>query len=463
MKIAKPIVFHIPALFVSELDKCIKQNPPKSDYNISYFYFLMNRLTTNHYTKDKKKEFTNMNTQKLQKLSIYRIGSYMKYLKKYEFIISDNNYIPGEKSLEYKLNEKLLSGEYYFELLPETRLFKNIIHNQRMKKTNYAKMPDYLQKMKDLFMDIDFDYEAARDWIENNSTEAEKHFRRTMLLQFQDKRFRYFGRNKTNNRIDTNLTSIKKELRYCLKGDWISFDLKNSQPFFLFSDILRPINHIHTDHTHHPPHTPHHKPIGITYHNPICVAQRFLNLQQSFGVSTLQKISKCRKKDDFAKNTTLSFELNKFGEAVFTGKYYESIMNGNLTREEAKNTNWGVYFSKNREQTKYLYFIPYKKEKEIFAGIYPCIYEIIELLKEKDHAKLSVYLTSVESFVFIDTIASRLVQAGIMPLTVHDSVLVPAKHKDEAKQIIDNVFRELYGRVPAFHIESYKKLKALLN
>lgn len=449
MKIAKPIVFHIPALFKAALDEYIKQNPPdfKFKYDISYFYFIIHRLTILHYTKNKKREFVRVNMQKLQKLSIDRIDCYMRYLKIYDFIISDNYYIPGEKSLEYKLNEKYLSGVYYFELLPETKLFKNIIHNQRMKKSHYTRMPGFLKQMNDLFMQTDLDYAAARNWIENkNNSEAEKHFYRTMLLQFEDKRFRYFGRNKTNNRIDHNLTSIKKELRYCLKGDWISFDLANSQPFFLWAHIIA---NIQQQQSH-------------AYLYTLCSAQGGVNLQQSFGVSTLQKISKCRKKADFAKNTTLSFELNKFGEAVFNGKYYESIMSGNLTREEAKNTNWGVYFSKNREQTKYLYFIPYKKEKEIFAGIYPCIYEIIELLKEKDHAKLSVYLTSVESFVFIDTIASRLVQAGIMPLTVHDSVLVPAKHQTRVKHIIEATFQELYGRVPAFHIESYKKLKALL-
>ena len=143
MKIAKPIIFHVPALFVSELNKCIKRNPPNFDYNISYFYFLVNRITTNHYTKDKKKEFTKLNIQKLQKLSICRIGSYIKYLKKYEFIISDDNYTPGIKSMGYKLNEKYLFGVHYFELQPGSKLFKNIVHNQQLKKTNYAKMPDY--------------------------------------------------------------------------------------------------------------------------------------------------------------------------------------------------------------------------------------------------------------------------------------------------------------------------------
>ena len=131
MKIAKPIIFNVPALFVSKLNECIKQNPPTCDYKIDYFYFIINRITTNHYTKDKKKEFTRVNTQILQKLSIYRIGSYMKYLNKYEFIISDNSYKPGVKSLGYKLNEKFLSGEHYFEVKPGTKLFNNIIHNQR--------------------------------------------------------------------------------------------------------------------------------------------------------------------------------------------------------------------------------------------------------------------------------------------------------------------------------------------
>ena len=449
MKIAKPIIFHVPALFVSELNKCIKQNPPKFDYNISYFYFIVNRITTLHYTKDKKKEFARVNVQKLQKLSIYRINSYLKYLKKYEFIFSDNNYTIGIKSMSYKLNEKLLSGAHYFKVLPETKLFKNIVHNQRLKKNNYYKMQDYLLHMKNMFMNIDFDYEGARDWIEKNSTEKEKHFRRTMLLQLEDKRFRYFKRNRTNNRLDTNLTSIKTELRYFLKGDWIRFDLKNSQPFFLFSNILNTLNN---NPQHQAPHL-----------RPLCLAKGCLSVEEFFGISTLKKISKIHKKVDFAKSMNLSFELNKFKKAVLNGRYYESIMNGNLTREEAKNTNWGVYFSKNFEQTKYSYFIPYKKEKENFAGIYPYIYEVIKLLKAKDHSRLAVYLQKVESFVFIDTIAYRLVREGIVPLTVHDSILVQSKHKAKAQQIIEGTFLEFYGLIPSFHIESYKELKTKLR
>ena len=449
MKIAKPIIFHIPALFLSELNKCIKQNPPKFDYNISYFYFIVNRITTNHYTKDKKKEFTRVNTKKLQKLSIYRISSYMKYLNKYEFIISDNDYTPGIKSIGYKLNEKYLSGVHYFEVLPETRLFKNIVHNQRLKKNNYYKIQDYLKQMKNLFMNVDFDYSGARDWIEKASTEKEKHFRRTMLLQLEDKRFRYFKRNRTNNRLDTNLTNVKKELRYFLKGEWVSFDLKNSQPFFLYFNILNNIK----DNLKNP----------MLHLRPLCCAKECLCVKQSFGISALKKILKIHKKGDFAKSMNLLFELNKFKNAVLNGRYYESIMNGNLTREEAKKTNWGVYFSKNYEQTKFSYFIPYKKEKEIFAGIYPYIYNVIKLLKEKDHSRLAVYLQKTESFVFIDNIAYRLVIEGIIPLTVHDSILVQAKHKVKAKQIIEATFQEMYGIVPTFHIESYKELKRSLN
>ena len=446
MKVAKPIVFHVPALFVSKLNKCIKQNPPKFDYDIAYFFFIINRITTNHYTKDKKKEFTRVNIQKLHKLSIYSIGSYMKYLKKYEFIFSDNTYKPKVKSYGYKLNENLLIGEFYFNVEPGTKLFEKIIHTQRLKKTNFAKMQDYLKKMKDLFMSIEIDTEAAKKWINENSTEAEKHFRRTMLLQFQDKRFRYFKRNRTNGRLDTNLTNIKKELRYCLKGDWTSFDLKNSQPFFLYSNILNntSINPMEN-----------HRTYGCE--------KGSLSVEDSFGVSTLKKISKSRKKSRFRNFTTLSLELNKFKKAVLNGKYYESLMNGTLTRDEAKNTNWGVYFSKNYEQTKFSYFIPYKKEKEIFAGIYPYIYEIIKILKEKDHARLAIFLQKVESFVFIDTIAYRLVQKGIIPLTVHDSIIVPSHQKERAKQIIEGTFQELFGTIPAFHIESYKELKESLN
>ena len=75
------------------------------------------------------------------------------------------------------------------------------------------------------------------------------------------------------------------------------------------------------------------------------------------------------------------------------------------------------------------------------------------LLKEKDHRALSIYLQKLESYLFIDCIAKELINEGIIPYTIHDSVIV--KKKDEAKAIemMNWFFMSQIGFVPTFSIE----------
>jgi hypothetical protein len=74
-------------------------------------------------------------------------------------------------------------------------------------------------------------------------------------------------------------------------------------------------------------------------------------------------------------------------------------------------------------------------------------------LKVKDHRALSIYLQKLESYLFIDCIAKELINEGIIPYTIHDSVIV--KKKDEAKtiEIMNRGFISQIGFVPTFSIE----------
>lgn len=65
----------------------------------------------------------------------------------------------------------------------------------------------------------------------------------------------------------------------------------------------------------------------------------------------------------------------------------------------------------------------------------------------------------MESYIFIDCIAKDLVEAGIIPLTIHDSVLVEAKDQDRALEIIHKVFLDNFGVIPSFEVEPLKELK----
>jgi len=115
-----------------------------------------------------------------------------------------------------------------------------------------------------------------------------------------------------------------------------------------------------------------------------------------------------------------------------------------MERKEAKEMMLAVLFSRNET---------YYKQKKAFARVYPFVAEVSRLLKVKDHRSLSIYLQKLESYLFIDCIAKELINEGIIPYTIHDSVIV--KKKDEAKtiEIMNRVFMSQIGFVPTFSIE----------
>jgi len=266
-------------------------------------------------------------------------------------------------------------------------------------------------------------------------------------MQLQDKRFRHFNRNKTNKRLDTNFTNLKKELRQFIIGDYVSIDLKNSQPFFLSQVIKAISNHNLKD-----------KPNTILSCCYLCDPL----LSQSFGVRALQRVSLIHQK---GKKANL-VNLKQFTDSTINGTVYDDFLklyNGNLTRDEVKKIIIKVLFSRNEITMKYRKFIPYESDKKKFSSVFPFINEVVKTLKTKDHASLAIYLQRLESYIFIDCIAKELFNNGIVPLTIHDSVIIKTGDQEKALTIINDIFKQNFGVVPSFHVEPLQELKRLLT
>ena len=179
MKPNKPIILHIPALLVRELNKYLEMHPPKFTYQIDYFYYTIHYLTT-AFLQNKNK-FISINQKKLQSVTVWNIGKYIKILKNGEFIISDDSYIPNEKSFGYRLNPKFLKGAFQFEVKPDSVLFKKIIKRLRRKKAHYNRLEPFLISMKNYFMEVELDYIEAEKWIDSVQDETKKHSYRNAL------------------------------------------------------------------------------------------------------------------------------------------------------------------------------------------------------------------------------------------------------------------------------------------
>jgi hypothetical protein len=181
-------------------------------------------------------------------------------------------------------------------------------------------------------------------------------------------------------------------------------------------------------------------------------------LTETFSIKRIKAVSKIHQKQKKA----FLVNLKIFTSSVIQGNLYDdfvAIYSKGITRAEVKNIMFKVLFSKNEKHDKYKIFIPYKKEKEIFASVYPLVYESIKMLKSKDNVLLPVFLQKLESYIFIDCIAKELVNAGIIPLTIHDSVIVKTEQKEKTIEIINRVFIEQFNVIPSFDIKPIKSIR----
>ena len=442
MKRSKPIVLFIPALFIDQLNKYMEENPPKIKVKMIYFYYLINYLAYKH-SNTKKHEHIYINLKYLSSLLVYNISSYVEILQNGEFISQGIFKNKGQIKKGYKLNKMYSGSLVQVEIKPGTKLFNKLIKRQRNKKAHHSRLKPHLKQMKDLLMSVDFDYANAEKWLIENDN-GKSFYSLVALARFKDKRFRNFHRNSTNNRLDTNLTTLKNELMQFMIGDRVSIDLANSQPFFLGFDLFRVIYNLYNKIDNK----------TIEYH--IIEEKQFFDLTQTFGIRAMQKVSKINQK---GKKSDL-VNLSLFNKSVLNGTFYDDFItsfDGNITRKQVKDMMLRVMFSRNVVYKNGRRMIPYKKEKDIFKSVYPVAFEIIEILKEKNHSLLSVYLQKLESYTFIDIVSKQLVERGIVPITKHDSVIIKADQQTEAMEIIKSVFMEQFGVIPAFHVEPLKK------
>ncbi|MCK9291654.1 MAG: hypothetical protein WCR58_12310 [Bacteroidales bacterium] len=398
---------------------------------------------------EKNDGFVPINKKKLTKLIHCDIDSCIKFLEKNDFLESDKKYIPNRKSYYYR--PKATSFQVY-SITEESPLYERLAKKYKAKKTNYSRLEPHLNKMVKKYDKIEYDKEAAIEWINNNATGNKAASYLVSVIMFSDRRRRFFKRNSTNKRADTGLTNMKSDLRKFVKQDLVQIDLKNSQSFFLMV-VLKYMKNFTKDND---------KDKVQTYSYPLCSDFESLDIVHLIGNHKLNTNSKIRKICDFSKNTTFwSTEFMKFMQWVSTGLFYDNMAkeynkksgNESISRSQAKDTMFKVLFSKNTEYRNNKKFTPYKKEKDIFKEVFPSIAEIITILKEKDHTQLAILLQTIESIVFIDYIAKELVNNNIIPLTIHDSILVEPEHEQKALSIVKNVFKRLFGIVPTFSIE----------
>lgn len=432
MRVSKNISVVLPESLKKDLDKYLVLNPPPFKSNKEQFYYLLNHIVSKQ-IRNPKKEFLSLDEKKMKSVIGSNYSRYLKILIKGEFIISDRESIPGVKSYWYRLNMDNENDSLTEVVIdPTSNLYKRIVKRSRLERTHNSRLEPFLRRMNDRFMKVDLDYKKAKKWAYSQSESPIQELSLiTSINQLEDKRFRYFKRNKTNGRLDTNFTNLKSELRYSLTEKFVSIDLKNSQPFLLGTLLNQ---------------------LLVNNNSTLCSYLSMSYIIKTFGVKAIRDISKIRQNAKKPKMAKLSLYLESVKDGVFYDEFID-LYQGDIDRKEVKEIMFKVLFSKNEILMGYGKFVPYENEKEIFAEVYPIVYYCAKILKDKDNSILPIYLQRLESYIFIDCIAKRLCENGIVPLTIHDSVLVEPENVNKALKIMEEVFLAEIGVKPSFDVK----------
>lgn len=358
----------------------------------------------------------------------------MKFLIENKFIIRNERYITGVSSKSYKISSEYLGNTIAVKIQDNNinqRIWKQIQSNKRKRvknlefaKTEYfknfkidylgAKLAIHEKAEKEIIelcaeIKIPIQKNQINDIINcdpkgniikyvilktQKGIELHNIIHRYMVyntrLNAINDGFLFFKRNKTNGRLDSNLTSLPSFLRPFIHSDerLMNIDIKNSQPFFLFTLIKN---------------------------NP-----------------TIDEV-----------------ELLRYMELVINGTLYDYLKdeynnryNKFWDRNQMKKVLFKIYYSKTTSYSTY---------KDFYSSIFPSIMQFINSENEVFHNTLSVRLQTTESFAVLDTIMPLLETIGIRPYTIHDSFVCK---ESEANQIIETIktkFVELFGYAPALH------------
>lgn len=331
------------------------------------------------------------------------------YLKSNKIIECDGTYsVKQGKAYGYRI------GDDFFSKLTTIQIEKSSLTKRIISNVNDEKnlVNDKYKVYKDFFIkNFKIDFKAALRYINQTYNTSlcgtissqdliksiTKYNHQYMAINAINDGELFFRHNKTNGRIDTNLTNLKSELKRFISIKGLSqIDITNSQPFIL----------------------------SLYLNTSLC------------GTKLSQDVSKYTlwtQKGMFYEN----FQKEYFNQR---GKY--------LDRKQIKDIMFCIFYSKNDS---------YKKEKEIFKSIFPNVYSIIENEKKSNHSQLAIKMQKLESEICIDLICQELDKNNIKYFTIHDAWLVNKIDELKTKQIIENEFMKKYNSTPHLKIETITK------
>lgn len=274
------------------------------------------------------------------------------------------------------------------------------------------------------------------------------------IAQFQYRSF-YAKRNKTNNRLDSNLTSFPSLLlpHLRLKDESLySIDLANSQ-FTILADLIEK-DHFRNELNQIPKlEIPTTQKLMFSINSDSSytftryVFQYINGSTQHHPVAALMSANSDvdinRKRSDYGVFSgslhSLPSDLLHFIQLAKSGKIYEYIKDKlNLQNvRDAKLFAFEIFFAKYKSQGE---------GKRQLKKIFPTLIRLIDAYKKNNgNEQFAILLQQRESYIFIDRILLRLVNKGYKVFSKHDSILCIASELEDVVMEVRSILTEELG------------------
>ena len=360
-------------------------------------------------------------------------------------------------SNQYRITEKYLFDDIIgYQITDKPLLKKFEITTNENKSENYnlktdkrafclKKRPHLVRYFDDnLTIDKRLAFDTIKPYKELNYAKYQSGMQ--LILEYDRKDFKYSIKPESDNRLHTNLTRTKKELRkfLCYKEERLSaVDIRASQPFF-FAVFLK------------------------------AFLKKDYNLVKQIGASKL--ISK-KKFDELSNLDVSRVEIIAFVEIILTEDFYNNFSNHleipideegkpykmkinyieprsklqkrrkidfeqpkikesfENKRDYAKSVIMEVFFSSPRTPTK---------EAKQFRTLYPSVSDIMKFIKDKC-VNFDKLLSHIESYCLLDFVAMKFSKnhKNIPIWSIHDSLVTTKQNiqllKDETEQLLSEV------------------------
>lgn len=385
--------------------------------------------------------FVPLKAERLRKEGIHNYNQYFKYLTDRGVIESDNSFVRGKKARWYRFTAKY-----------RQKVIKVVV-TKKMKGSMEAFLSMHRLKKKYPFLKwfdigrLEIDMQKATDYLEDTYDQTEDilkfNYNYIACSQIDSMEFHYTADN-SSQRLHTNLTSLKKELKPYITFDGsqlVGVDVKNAQPFF----------------------------------STVVLSDEFFFSEDEFSIGRI--FNKESDKEGVRKaiqamqttgrETTITL-LKSFGEPeiqnikeyislVSSGSVYEAFMQKykelwgkSIDRDKAKKRFIKQLFAEQRH---------YIKERAVFIALFPTVYRVFMTLTDGHRNGLAILLQRIESYLILEKVCRQISkERPDLPIfTIHDNVVTLKGSEDYVAMVIKGVLREYVGYEPEVGIEPWQE------